>query len=640
MCGIAGIFEHEGRAPVHLGLIKAMCGAMSRRGPDDEGFYVSRQIALGMRRLSIIDVEGGHQPIANEDGNLHIVFNGEIYNHAELRALLERRGHQFRTRTDTEAILHLFEDEGPAALQRLRGMFAFAIWNVRERTLFVARDRIGIKPLHYAYDGRRFVFGSEIGALLTDPAVDRALDWTALDGFFTYGYVPAPWTAYRAIRKLLPGHYLAVSDKGLEDVQYWDLDFEPKTKASAGELDEEFTRIFREAVQQHLVSEVPLGAFLSGGVDSSLVVAMMARASAKAVNTFTVGFEGDHGSFLDERPYALEVSTRYGTQHQALEVRPDAGESIDLALTAFGEPFADDSIIPTDAICRLAKRHVTVVLTGLGGDENFAGYERHLGFQLSASADGFPWRQLARTASPVVQRLHDGSRRHPRLNHVKRFLAAAQLPPSQRWQRYQALFTREERTALYEPAIAREIDFDAVDAVGTRYFDAAPAEAPLDRALYQDFKTYLPDDILALTDRVGMSHSIEARVPFLDHVLVEFCARLPVPMKIRLTEKKALLRRVARQYVPSSVLNHPKQGFGSPMAAWLRCGLRSYAENSLSGPMLDRTGVLKRSAVAQLLTEHREGREVNDRRIFAMLVFQRWMIRFLTGCGTLVACAS
>jgi asparagine synthase (glutamine-hydrolysing) len=640
MCGIAGIFERDGRPPVDGSLLKAMCDAMRRRGPNDEGFYVSRQVGLGMRRLSIIDVAGGHQPIANEDGNLHIVFNGEIYNYAELRTLLEQRGHRFTTRTDTEAILHLFEDEGPAALQRLRGMFAIAIWNVRERTLFVARDRMGIKPLHYAYDGRRFAFASEIGSLLADPAIDRALDWTALDGYFTYGYVPAPWTAYRAIRKLLPGHYLRISDRGVEDVEYWDLDFEPKSKASPEELEEEFTRLFQEAVQQHLLSEVPLGAFLSGGIDSSLVVAMMAQASAQPVNTFTVGFGGDQGSFLDERPYALDVSARYGTTHQALEVRPDAEGSIDLALAAFGEPFADDSIIPTDAICRLAKQHVTVVLTGLGGDENFAGYERHLGFHLSASADGFPWRQLARTASPLVQRLRDGSVPNQRLNHVKRFLAAAQLPPAQRWQRYQALFSPEERRALYEPAIAREIDFEAVDAVGTRYFESAPAESPLDKALYQDFKTYLPDDILALTDRVGMWHSLEARVPFLDHMLVEFCARLPVSMKIRLTQKKAMLRRVARRFVPPSVLDHPKQGFGSPMAAWLRCGLRSFAENSLSGPALDRTGVLKRSAVAALLTEHSERRQVNDRRIFAILVFQRWMLRFMAGCSTLVACAT
>ncbi len=627
MCGIAGAFEFDRAAPdANRGVLQSMCDVIARRGPDDQGFYTDGGLGIGMRRLSIIDVEGGHQPLSNEDGTLWIVYNGEVFNHEPLQADLRRRGHRFKTRSDTETILHLYEEEGPRALRHLRGMFAFAIWNTRERSLFIVRDRLGIKPLHYYADDRRLVFGSEIKSLLQHPAVPRDLDWTGLDAFFAYGYVPAPWTAYHGIRKLEPGHYLIADERGVRQEQYWDLTFGPKLSGSERDLEHELLERLRESVRMRLLSEVPLGAFLSGGIDSSLVVALTAEATTAPVSTFTIGFGGGTGSFLDERPFARAVSERFGTDHHVFEVQPDPEAAIDRALDAFDEPFADDSLIPTHHICEQARRHVTVALTGLGGDENFAGYERYLGFQLSAGVDRFPLRQMAIAARPLVGRVREQRGGHYRVNHVKRFLEAAEVPPPQRWQRYISVFPTPERRSLYDPAIARRIDFDAVDRAGWRHFEHADAE-PLDQALYQDIKMYLPDDILALTDRVGMSHSLELRVPFVDHTFVEFCARLPASVKLKRGRKKYLLRRAARSILPAPVLEHRKQGFASPIASWLRGRMRSFAEAQLSRERVMSAGVLLPEQVSERLDAHATRRRLNDRQIFAMLMFHRWWER-------------
>lgn len=624
MCGIAGVLELDVHARVSPRVVRSMCDAIRRRGPDDEGYFVKDNVGLGMRRLSIIDVAGGQQPITNEDGSLTIVFNGEIFNYQELYRDLSRRGHQFKTHSDTETILHLFEDEGPACLDRLRGMFAFAIWNDRTRRLFVARDRLGIKPLHFAFDGRRFIFGSEIKAVLRHETVRRDIDWTALDAFFTYGFVPAPWTIYKSVRKLRPGYHLTIDASGIHEERYWDMSFEPKLTGSAADIGAEFLERFRESVKMRLLSEVPLGAFLSGGVDSSLLVAMMAEASPNPIKTFTIGFGGETGDFLDERPFAREVSRRYATNHQEFEVQPSVEEAIDVALDAFDEPFADDSLIPTHHICKLAREHVTVALTGLGGDEEFAGYERYLGFALSGVAARAPFRQMIRLASPFVRALRESKGGHYRINHLKRFVEANDLPAPERWQRYLAVMPREERCSLYQPALRQEIDFDAVDAIGSAYFRDAPATDPLDRALYQDFKLYLPDDILALTDRVGMWHSLELRVPFIDHTLVEFCARIPSGLKIKGREKKHLLREVARPMLPQSVLDHRKQGFASPMAMWLRDSMRERVSEILSPEAVAVSGVLVPEEVGRRMEAHRQRLSLNDKQLFSILMFERW----------------
>jgi asparagine synthase (glutamine-hydrolysing) len=631
MCGIAGVFDREPGARVDPTLLRSMCDRMVRRGPDDEGFWLAEQVGLGMRRLSIIDVAGGHQPIANEDETLWIVFNGEIFNHEELRRHTEAQGHRYRTRSDTETILHLYEDEGPGCLHRLRGMFAIAIWDKRARRLFVARDRLGVKPLHYYWDGRRFVFASEIKGVLADPRVPRQLDWTAIDAFFAYGYIPSPWTAYRGVAQLLPGHFIVVDDRGLRMEKYWDLQMEPKLRASEEDIRAEFLDRLRESVRMRLVSEVPLGAYLSGGVDSSLVVAMMAQASNRPPATFTIGFRDAGGNVMDERPYAREVSERYRTRHVEFEVRPDVTEALDVALDAFDQPFADDSIIPTHHICHMAREHVTVALTGLGGDENFAGYERHLGFALTRGLSRSPFVGMSRLLRPAVRRLREQRSGHYRVNHLKRFLEAVDAPPPQRWQRMQAVFTAEARRSLYTTEVARQVDFEAVDRAGHAYFERVEARDLLDRALYQDIKMYLPDDILALTDRVGMWHSLELRVPFVDHTLMEFCARIPSRLKIRGLQKKYLLKQAARPFLPLSVLTHRKQGFASPMAFWLRGELRAFVDAALSPERVQRTGVLDPAQVRSRLEAHQRRRALNDRQIFAMLMFQRWLERMSGG---------
>ena len=624
MCGIAGEFELDPGGRVAPSVLRSMCDAIVRRGPDDDGYMIAGNVGLGMRRLSIIDVDGGHQPISNEDGTLTIVFNGEIFNHQPLQDTLKKRGHQFKTRSDTETILHLFEEEGPQCLRHLRGMFAIAIWNERERSLFIARDRLGIKPLHYYFDGRRFIFGSEIKSILRHPAVTSAIDWTAVDAFFTYGFIPAPYTIYRSIRKLKPGHYAIVDERGPTYEQYWDVSFEPKLTGTPAALAEECLHRLREAVEMRMLSEVPLGAFLSGGVDSSLVVALMAQASSQSVKTFTIGFGGGTGSFLDERPFARAVSERYRTEHREFLVQPEVDEAVEAAIGAFDEPFADDSLIPTHHICNAARQHVTVALTGLGGDENFAGYERHLGFRLSALAEAAPWRQLAAAARPLVELLREPRGGHAAIGRAKRFLRAAGLPPAQRWQRYQALADRAERRALYSPEIAANVNFDDVDRMGRQYFEAAPAVDPLDRALYQDLKFYLPDDILALTDRIGMWHSLELRVPFLDHPFVEFCARIPSSLKIRRGEKKYLLRQSARPLLPAAVLDHPKQGFNSPMASWLRGSLRDLAPDAGAASA---SGVLVPAEVRRRIADHQARKARNEKQIFSVLMFERWWQR-------------
>ncbi len=627
MCGIAGVFLSDRSHRVESDVVRRMTDRIIRRGPNDSGQFVRGRVGIGMRRLSIIDVEGGQQPIPNEDESLWIVFNGEIFNHEPLQRDLLKRGHRFRSRSDTETVLHLFEEEGPACLRHFRGMFAIAIWDERKQSLFIARDRLGIKPLHYHFDGCRFVFGSEIKSVLAHPDVPNGLDWTGIDAFFTYGYIPAPLTAYRGIRKLEPGHYLIVDDRGLRLEKYWDLAMQPKLTAPAEDLAVEFIDRFRESVRMRLLAEVPLGAYLSGGVDSSLLVAMMAGESASPVNTFTVGFGGGTGAFMDERPFAREISERYQTVHHEFEVRPEVEEAIDVAVDAFDEPFADDSLVPTHHICALAKLHVTVALTGLGGDEAFAGYERYLGFRLSEMAQSAPLRLLLRAATPLVQALREGRGGGYRVNHLKRFVDASSLPPSERWQRYHALFPADARRALYAPGMERDIDFETVDRAGRRHFDACDADDPLDRALYQDIKMYLPDDILALTDRVGMWHSLELRVPFVDHTLLEFCARIPTNLKIRRGQKKYLLREAARPFVPTSVLNHRKQGFAAPMASWLRGALRPMIDRELSKEAISDVGVLRFAEARALVTAHQERRSLNDKQVFALLMFQRWARR-------------
>jgi asparagine synthase (glutamine-hydrolysing) len=625
MCGICGIYNFRSSEPVALPRLETMNTTLYHRGPNDEGYYVDGSLGIAMRRLSIIDVAGGKQPIHNEDESIWIVFNGEIFNYPELSDFLKKKGHSFYTSTDTEAIVHLYEEFGEDCVHHLRGMFAFAIWDSRARILLLARDRVGIKPLFYAIvSDNRFFFASEPKALLTCPTVDRSIDLQALDAYFAYGYVPAPLSIYGGIRKLLPGHLMKITPAGVAIRKYWDLYFQPDYGKSESYFIERFDEIFSQAVKMRLLSEVPLGAFLSGGVDSSLVVAHMARSMSSAPRTFTVGFGGDSASHLDERPYARTLAHQYRCEHTEILVEPKVTDILAEVIAAFDEPFADDSVIPSYYICQASKEKVTVALTGLGGDELFAGYERYLGLRLSQLYDYIPYFVSRNVIRPVVESLAELKSGHYLVNHMKRFVRASHLPLPERYASYVTILPPEERKKLFSPDAARQIDFEETARLMTAHYTSDNVEDPLDRAFYQDIKTYLPDDILALTDRIGMLHSQELRVPFTDHVLMEFCATIPSQLKLKNVRRKYLLKRAATHLLPPEVLAHRKQGFSSPMAQWIKDDLKPLIEERLSYEAIQASGILSYPFVKKTLAEHLTARQLHDRLIFATIMFREW----------------
>lgn len=625
MCGIAGLFDSSGQTP--LATVDRMVTALRHRGPDDRGIHTSPGVAIGMTRLSIIDLVSGHQPISSEDGAVTVVCNGEIYNHVELRRELEARGHQFRTRSDVEVIVHLYEEIGVRCFERLRGMFGVAIWDERRHKLVIGRDRLGIKPLFYAAHNGRILFASEIKAIAQSRDVPLRLDYDALDRYLTLGYIPAPLTIYCDIRKLEPGHMLVCERDSVHLERYWRLRPAPVRAEGEPELTRRFLDLFSDAVRSHLMSDVSLGAFLSGGVDSSLLVAVMSAHTSEPVKTFTIGFGGGAGGYLDERGYARALSRQYGTAHTEFEVRPDLESILDEAVGTFDEPFADDSVIPTFHICRLAREHVTVALTGLGGDELFGGYERHLGAKLSGAYDRVPRLVRERIVAPLVDRIPERQDGHYTVNHLKRFVRAAALPPAHRYLTYGSVFSSQMKQQLCTADTLRHLQARNTSA-DTEFFDGWSGDN-VDRALHHDIHTYLPEDVLALSDRVSMRYGLELRVPFLDHELVEFCASIPSKLKIRALTKKYLLKRAAAPLLPPEILNHRKQGFASPMSAWMRSDLERYVRDTLSPARLKRHGFFDEKAVGDLIDAHMARRESNDKQLFALIMFQKWHERFM-----------
>jgi asparagine synthase (glutamine-hydrolysing) len=602
-----------------------MNDTMFRRGPDEEGYFIDGPVGLAMRRLSIIDIQGGKQPVHNEDRSVWLIFNGEIFNFQELKVFLRGKGHTFLTNSDTETIVHLYEEFGSNLVQHLRGMFSFALWDANRQTLLLARDRVGIKPLFYSTTSKgEIVFASEIKALRQHPGIGDKMNLQGLDAFFSYGYIPHDLTIFDGIHKLLPGHLMEVSPLGRTVRKYWDLYFCPDHDKSEKAFEEEFLALFSEAVRMRLVSDVPLGAFLSGGIDSSLVVSGMARAATGRPKTFTVGFDHNAASHIDERPYARMLVERYQCDHREIVVEPKVDEILDEVVSAFDEPFADDSVIPTYCICQNARKHVTVALTGLGGDELFCGYERYLGLRLSEFYDKvgsfLPGRLLSRLVDSVPEQKSGGYL----VNHAKRFLAASSLPTHRRYLRYVSALSREERQQLFSGEVCRSIDFDATEEGMTDLYNAENASTPLDRAAYLDIKTYLPEDILALTDRIGMHHSLELRVPFTDHTLMEFCATIPAGLKIRRFKKKHLLRKAAGRYVPGEILNHRKQGFSSPIAQWLKGDLRPLCDRLLSREVIERQSIFDWKFVQGSIEEHLQRKRLNDKLLFSLIMFQKW----------------
>lgn len=631
MCGIVGFVLGEGGHAEYMERrVERMASCIAHRGPDDYGSFVSGNVALGHRRLSIIDLSTGHQPMFNEDGSVCIVFNGEIYNFAEIRSELLLRGHRFSSNSDTETIVHAYEEWGKACVHRLRGMFAFALWDSRSRILFLARDRVGKKPLFYAQYGGQFVFASEMKSILLDPNLDRALDEEALSAYFLFSYIPAPLTVFRNIRKLLPGHTLTVQDGRVTVEQYWDIAFVPDTAKSESRFIEESLALLDEAVRIRLVSDVPLGAFLSGGIDSSAVVALMHRNSTDPVKTFSIGFGGETGGFDDERRYARLVAERYGTEHHEFEVLPTVESLLDGIVTSFDEPFADDSSIPSYYVCRMARQNVTVALSGLGGDEAFAGYERYLGARLSQLYNKVPFLIRDRFIGRLVDRLPEAASGSYRVNHLKRFVRSSGADYARQYLGFVSKLPQRYRGCFFSESGRRyQSAFDEAEQRFIGIFNSNNAEDPINKVFHADIKTYLPEDILACTDRMSMWNSLEVRAPFVDHKLLEFCATIPPGLKMKWFQKKYLLKKAVGSLLPAQVLDHRKQGFVGPMTKWLQTDLKALTLRTLAKDNLGKHGLFNQQAIDTILEDHFGRREINDTLIWSLLVFQKWFDRYV-----------
>jgi asparagine synthase (glutamine-hydrolysing) len=624
MCGITGVV---GSLRTGRSTLQRMNDALLHRGPDGEGFYWSDDVGLGMRRLAIIDVAGGDQPIYNEDGSVCLVFNGEIYNFLDLRQDLERRGHTFATQSDTEVVVHAYEEYGVECLEHLWGMFALALWDTREHRLLLARDRLGKKPLvYYADPHGGLAFASELQALLTHPAVPREVDPRAIDDYLTYLYVPAPNTAYRNLRKLPPGNRLVWQAGRVTVEPYWHVRYSEKLRISEDEAVEQFGALLRDAVRRRLIADVPLGAFLSGGMDSSSVVAEMAELSAAPVKTFSIGF-GERD--FDELFFARQVAERFGTEHHELVVEPHALDVLPTLVRHYGEPYGDSSAIPTYYVAQLTRQHVTVALNGDGGDEILAGYERHWAARIAARYDTIPRFVRHGLIRPLIPLLPEPRQRRAFLRRAKRFMTAAHLPVLDRYLHWVGAYTPGQKHSLYSDDFTRLLG----DSDSGRWLREAlapePHLDPVDAVLRADALLYLPEDLLAKVDIASMANSLEARSPLLDHRLVEFCAALPSSYKLKGRTSKWLLRRLMRDRLPPAILTRPKMGFGVPVGDWLRGELRPLLEDTLLSSRALNRGYFKGSAVRALVDEHVSRRADRTSHIWGLLMLEMWFREFV-----------
>jgi len=605
VCGICGIASASG--PADPERLARMSATLVHRGPDSDGTLIDGPVGLAARRLAIIDLETGDQPIANEDGTIHVVQNGELYNYRELRAALERAGHRFRTHGDTEVLVHLYEQHGLDFARRVRGMFTVALWDSRKRRLVLARDRYGIKPLYYSEAGGGLEFASELRAL---PRGEIDLD--ALEAFLAFNSIPAPLTIFRDTRKLPPGHLLVWEDgrTRLERFARPGPALELRQDDEA-ELIEELRARLRDSVRAHLVSDVPVGVLLSGGIDSSALTALAAEESAEPVRTFSIGFQ--ERSF-DELSDARLVAERYGTQHRELVLEPDAALLLPALADAFDEPFADSSALPTYLVSQLAASDVKVALSGEGGDELFGGYYTYVADLLAERTGG-----LARVARPLVERLPTSTARASFDYKAKRFVRAAHLPPLERHHGWKEIFSPDLRARL----TGRRSEFDPVDLLRARYAETQGAEQ-LARLQDVDFGIYLVDDLLVKTDRASMAHSLEARVPFLDPVVTNFAFTLPASQRVRWLRKKVLLRKAVAPLVPDRIIRGKKRGFSIPAAAWLRGELEPFARDTLCAETLHRQGFFRPDVVRSLIDRHVAGEEDLSRQLWGLLAFTLW----------------
>jgi len=635
MCGIAGIVDLKQRR-VDRSLLERMCNAMRHRGPDEEGYYLNCHAALGQRRLSIIDLSNGRQPMSNEDGTVWVSFNGEIYNFQELRGDLEQRGHRFATRSDTEVIVHAYEQYGAECTTHFRGMFAFAVWDEQRQTLLVARDRVGKKPLFYTQADGCFLFASELQALVRHPAVPRDLDHTAIDDYLTYGYIPAPRTPFHGVHKLPPAHYLTLrladAGRGLRELKterYWRLEYGPKLDLSEEEAAEGLLEVLTEAVRLRLIADVPLGVLLSGGVDSSLITALVSRLSSRPVKTFSIGFREDE---FDELPYARLVARRYGTDHHELVVEPKALDVLPTLVRHYGEPYADSSAIPSYYVARLTRQNVTVALNGDGGDESFAGYERYLASMVADACHRIPRFAHRAIIDPLCSLIPESLPRRHRLRQAKRFFEAAALPVCERYLRWVSYFSSRQKQELYTPEFREHLAGYDGSAWLLDLFHTRPHNGNnhLDAVLGADVESYLPYDLLVKMDIATMANSLEARSPFLDHHVMEFCARLPSRYKRRGTRLKYLLKKVAKDLLPRRNVNRRKMGFGVPVGVWMRDELRSEMEDALFSSRACTRRYFQPRAVRRVFDMHCEGKRDYSFQLWALFWLAAWHREFLS----------
>src|SRR6267143_1912017 len=626
MCGIYGILKFDRPEQPSDSILAAMGGVITHRGPDDFGQYRGRGVGLGMRRLSIIDVGGGHQPISNEDETIWIVLNGEIYNFQSLRGELESKGHTFHTRSDTEVIVHLYEEEGLEFFKRLRGMFGLAIWDVKRERLVLGRDRIGEKPLYLRRGPGRLLFASELKSLLQVEGVPRRLNHAALGEYLALGYVPAPLCLLEGIEKLPASHYL-VAEKGRTEIrEYWDVPFGQTEKHSEEEWVERIRAKIQETVRMQLVSDVPLGAFLSGGLDSSTVVAVMAGLSSRPVKTYSIGYQGEH-SYYNELPYASLVAKAFKTDHHEIVVKPVVSELLPKLVWHLDEPVADSACLTTYLVSKLARESVTVILSGVGGDEVFGGYRRYLGNSLMRYYGLLPGVARRKWLPSLLARMPQD--RHSTWKDYARYGAAfvksAELDPASRYMGYVKLFAPQVQRELLQRAATTDLG-NSDGAAGALQDSFARCADPdsLNRILYADLKTSLPDDLLAMTDRMSMAASIECRAPLVDYELVELMARMPSSLKVRGFTLKYLMKKAVAHWLPREILARKKRGFGAPMGAWLRKDLQPMVSELLSEDQIRRRGLFHWPAIQRLISDHAAERADHTDHLLALVMLELW----------------
>jgi asparagine synthase (glutamine-hydrolysing) len=634
MCGIAGILARDGAAPPHDRDVRAMLATLVHRGPDDEGVHVDGPLGFGTRRLAIIDVQGGHQPLSNAGGGIWVALNGEIYNYRELAAELRGEGYAVRTQSDTETIALLYERDGDDFLRHLNGMFALAVWDAGRRRLLLARDRVGIKPLYYAADRRGLVFGSELKAVLAArPGSPPELDLEAARDYLSLFYVPGPSAIVKGVQKLQPGHLLIADGAGVKDVRaYWSVPAPAPRQRAIEDETAEFAALFEDAVRLQMRSDVPYGAFLSGGIDSSAVVGTMAGLAATPVRTFAIGFEGS--ARYDELSHARAVAQRFHTEHEEFVVRPDVFGLVAKMVHYFDEPFADAAFLPTYVLSEMSRRKVTVVLTGDGGDEIFAGYDRYRSEVLAKWASRIPGLVRRGTLGPLLAAYRGPAqwRLSDLVRQARKKSALLDLPPSQRYARHFERFSATDLTALAGPAL-RGLPVSGVSARFAAILEEPGSADFLTRRMALDVRTWLPDQMLTKVDRATMAHGLEARVPFLDHRVVEFAMGLSDQAKFTILSLKRFLKRAFAGLLPPEILHRRKHGFEVPVDEWLRGPLRGMARDVLAGPALRRHGLVDPAFVARMLDEHERAVRNWSGEIFAVLVFQLWYDRWMTGGG-------